>query len=582
MSFMSDILFVAPVNKQVITEECIGTLILASLLRSKGVDVDIYRFFEADKSKGFFAFVDETADNILAKNPKVVSFYCRCDCFLTNIRIAERLKELRPSLPIVFGGPQADACCRETLEEIEAVDYCCSGEGETTVYSLFSALLEGGDVTEIEGLTYRDEKGNVVVNPRPALIKNLDKVADIDYSFVPVESMRQVTDGVASLAIDVGRGCPFNCAYCSTSLFWNRKFRTKSPDRIVEEMKNLNQKYGVKKFVFEHDLFTANKKNVLEFCDRLKESGIDAGWSCSSRVDTIDEEMIDAMVKVGFGAVYFGIETGSPRMQKIIHKNLKNSDVLRICRYLKEKNVEVIASFMYGFPEETEEDLNDTMKLVRELVRMGVTTFQFHLCAIFPSTEYFDKYRKELVFASHHSDQVSDFGLYENYDFICEHKSLFPFYYEYHNDHRKRFAGFEKVALSVIRLYDICQKFDKDRFENMSLAKMSYDFLSANEELVKTLRGDKDCKEHFREMSKSYLATVYDGDNLTVMSQIIDFICDRGDVAAKSSGAMDVKCYSIDINDCLKGESLSDIKLKTTMVYYKVNDGKVGSVIKYI
>jgi len=142
---MSDVLFVVPQYKASLRDEFSGTLLLATILKQNNIDVDIYRFYKADKSLGFHSFVKETADNIISQKPKIVSFYCRCDCYLTDIIIAKRIKEFLPDTYIVFGGPQADVSAYDTLNEIPWVDFCCRGEGETTIYPLFSALLNDKD-----------------------------------------------------------------------------------------------------------------------------------------------------------------------------------------------------------------------------------------------------------------------------------------------------------------------------------------------------------------------------------------------------------------------------------------------------
>ena len=147
---MSTVLFVTPTIHPRLEDEPLGTLILATIVRQHGVDVDVYRFFDTwnisqDLSTGtehkkvaatsgipmpFDLFVRQTAQHILSRNPRIVSFYCRCDQYLAMIRIAQHLKEQNPSMWIIFGGPQADAAAQATLREIPWVDLCCCGEGD--------------------------------------------------------------------------------------------------------------------------------------------------------------------------------------------------------------------------------------------------------------------------------------------------------------------------------------------------------------------------------------------------------------------------------------------------------------------
>lgn len=576
---MCDVLFVVPSKVPSAYQECSGSLLLATILRESGINADIYRFYEADMSKSFGDFVNETAENICRRNPRVVSFYCRCDYFLADIKIAERLKQINKDTVVVFGGPQATASCTEILEELPFVDYCCSGEGETTVVPLFGGLLRGEDVTSVRGLTYRNAKGEVVSNPVPELIKNLDDIPNIDYALIPPQAMQTTKERDAAITIDVGRGCPFNCAYCSTKVFWKRKFRVKSPKKIVDEMLKVNRDYGIKKFVFEHDLFTANKKNVLEFCNELTSSGLKIRWTCSSRIDTIDEEMIDAMVDAGCTEIYFGIETGSPRMQEIIHKKIRIPDVVRICKYLAGKKIKVIASFMYGFPEETEEDLEHTMRLVLELVRSGVNRFQFHLCTILPGTEYFEKYKNELVFAKSVSNIVSDFGVEENYDFICEHKRLFAFYYEYHNEHRAQLEHFDRIVLLVIEMYNRLSSLDAEKFKDMSLVDIFFAYKAANADVLTDSEASEDLNLRSKEMARNYLSSVYADDKLEKVCQILDYAEDCSQMYSLQEGAMDVRSYNVDVKAYVEKKPLDEIELIPSIVYFRKKNGKIENVI---
>ena len=576
---MSEVLFVLPSNSPSISQECEGSLLLATILRQNGLDVDIYRFYEADTEKGFDSFTDETVNNILSRTPSIVSFYCRCDCFLADIKIAEKIKEKRPEIFIVFGGPQADAVRKDVITELDFVDYCCSGEGEETVYPLFSGLLNGEDVTGIPGLTYRNAQGEVICNPTVKLRTDLSDLPFVDYSFIPQETIDNMIRDNTMFPVEVGRGCPFNCAYCSTSMFWERKFRLKSAKRIVQEMVRLNKEYGVKRFHFQHDLFTANKKKVLEFCHELKESGLDVSWGCSSRIDTIDAEMIDAMVDCGLIGVYFGIETGSPRMQKIINKNLDIQQVIDVCRILCEKKVHITGSFMYGFPEETEEDIEQTLQLVYTLNKLGVKVFQYHLCAMFPGTEYYRKYRDELVFAEVYSDQVSDFGVKDNFEFISAHKNLFPFYYEYHSKLRDDFCHLTECAAVCLFIYEQMMKLDNEKFSTIALTEVYKGFVEANKDVLDGMSID-DCFDNFAKLSETYLSTLYSEEDMKKLREIL-MVSDISNKMKRTKGdATEVMNFSVDISAYSQGKSLKDIGLAPSMVIFRKQGKEVTWVVR--
>lgn len=576
---MSDVLFVVPVFEVNISNECNGTLILATILREKGIDVDIYRYYQSGEKTVFCDFAEKSAKNILAASPKIVSFYCRGDCYLLNIRVAEKLKELRPDIYIVFGGPQADISAKETLSRIPWVNYCCSGEGETTVYPLFSGLLNDKDVSQIRGLTYRSPDGEITANPRPELIENLDDNPFVDYSFIPEETKRRVKEQNLIVNIDIGRGCPYKCAYCSTSRFWQRKFRIKSPDRIAQEMIRIENAFGSGRYVLDHDLFTVNKNNVYEFCRIMKEGGYGLRWGCSSRADTIDKEVIEEMVSAGMRAMFLGIETGSPRMQKLSNKNLDLNKAFEIVSFLKEKGVSVTASFIYGFPEETEDDVEMSLQFAYRMYELGVVLIQFHLCAIFPGTEYYNKYKDQLVFSANVPDAVDDFGVLENIDFIKANEDLFPFYYEYRSDSRDKFKGLNFTVGLLMNVYKKLLKLDPDKFSGKRLTDMFFELKAANKAFFENCSDGK-CKEKEFELITNYLSTVYSKEELEKLKDIFGFYNDLRIAESKNADYADVKVYNIDIGAVDKGKKLTEIDYAPTMVYINKTGKKVSYVIK--
>lgn len=581
---MSDVLFVTLSDKPLIANESVGTLLLATILKQKGMSVDIYRYFEADLSKDFECFIDETVENIIRRKPLIVSFYCRCDYYLSNIKIAEKIKAKHPEIYIVFGGPQADASAEETINQIPWVDFCCSGEGENTIYPLFSGLLQGTDISNIEGLTYRTPEGNIVTNPRPKLINNLDEEPYLDLSLVPDDIIEKALKDKHSFPIDAGRGCPFNCSYCSTSIFWEKKYRLKSSDRIISEIARMNENYNAKYFSITHDLFTANKKKLTDFCNKLIESNLDINWGCSSRIDTLDTDTVDLMVKSGLSGVFLGIETGSERMQKIIHKNLRINDILKITKRLADHKIEIIASFMYGFPEETEEDLEQTLKIVHKLFKMGKSiSFQFHMCTITQGTEYYNKYKDEMIFATHFSNHVGDFGVRENIEFIGNHTELFTFYYEYHNDFRERFSNLDKIAMLCIKTYDFLLNLKVDGITDKKLTELVLEFKEANKDLIDNITLATINYDIEYTAISNYFSAIYSGEQLQKLLQTLSFRYDFLKMRALSNKiTTDVKMYSIDVKDFTKGLCLNDIRTRNSMVYFNRIDNKLTYIVKYL
>src|SRR5205809_1059956 len=131
-----------------------------------------------------------------------------------------------------------------------------------------------------------------------------------------------VTPGRDTAALELGRGCPFACTFCSTNDFFRRNFRLRSPNRMLQDMRVIASTYAIRDFELVHDMFTVDRRRVAAFCEAMITSREEFTWSCSARTDCIDEELLELMARAGCRGIFFGVESGSERMQKIIDKHL--------------------------------------------------------------------------------------------------------------------------------------------------------------------------------------------------------------------------------------------------------------------
>lgn len=457
---MLDVLFVVPAMKPMLRQEINGTMLLATRLLQADFSVDVLRFWQVDADrKDYNRFLDAMTEQILVRESKCVSFYSLWPEYHTVIQIAQRLKQRRPDLTVVFGGPQASATAAETMTAIPWVDYVCAGEGENTVVPFFTALLrhDGAGLENVPGLYHRSGD-RIIANQQDLPLCDLDSLPYWDDRlYLPhyPEQTSALSSGSYFLSVDVGRGCPFSCTFCSSSRFWRRTYRLKSPDRIVEDMLHFHKKFGVRSFSFGHDAFTINKKLVSQVCDKLMEQGLDFKWKCTTRVDCIDEELILKMKKAGLRQIELGIETGSARMQKLIRKNLDLDRVCHMVDFLLENRLEVALFFMYGFPDETEEDLAQTLSLLFSLLDKGVGFVSMSYCHFNPNTELTRQYFDDLVFEPDIkilSQGVE--GYEESLELFRQHKALFPFMYHLHTPVRDRYP----YLYFLVRLYSFFPK----------------------------------------------------------------------------------------------------------------------------
>lgn len=442
---MADILFVNSTAALAMKAEANGTMLLATKLLQAGFDVDILRFCQIEHYKTDYpAFIRDAAEKILARGPKCVSFYTLWPFYHIMLRIAAEIKQKNPGVITVFGGPQASFTAAETLSSMDFVDYICTGEGENTVVPFFGALLRGDPdaLKEIPGLYFRENGQVRFSNIAPALtdLNTLPYWDDRLYLELFSEPASSLTSGHYSMPIDTGRGCPFNCTFCCTSKFLKRSYRLKSPERIVEDILYYNRKFGITSFCFSHDAFTTNIALVTRVCDLIIEKDLKITWWTTSRIDCLTEELILKMKQAGMTRIDLGIETASPRLQKVINKKLNLEKANDTIAFLRKNKIQVTLFFMYGFPDETEQELNDTLEMFFSTADMGVTQSSMALCRFYPSTQLLREHFDELVLDPEMKKLSRDiFGYEEELPMFRDNKALFPFFYNLDTPLRKKY-----------------------------------------------------------------------------------------------------------------------------------------------
>jgi len=566
---MFDVVFITPDFTGKVQEQPIGTLLLATILDKNGINAQILPFHELGDISEFAAFLQSAVSKIFASQPKIVSFYTRCDTYHISLKLAQALKQAQPEVYIVFGGPQSDLVAKQTLSAFPSVDYICCGEGEGTVTPFFRSLLAQAPDYTIPGLVYRKD-GTIIVNPRPALIEDLDSLPAIDYSLITFQTDDPGDSLLQWFPVDVGRGCPFGCTFCSTKTFWGRKYRLKSAQRIIEEIKEIHNRFGFTLFTFQHDMFTLNREKVIEICGMLKNIGFDIRWSCSARIDCLDEELIDIMVDAGLIRIFVGIETGSPRMQKLVHKNLKLEKVWDILSHVSKRKTDFIASFIYGFPDETEEDFTQTVELMLKLSKLPHSQVDAHLCAFLAGTELTAQYSDRLVRASMLSSITRDVAVHDCEDLIYAYPALFPQFFELKTELRekvKHFSTFFEYWMAVRPVYD----YISSRYYPNQLCRMLYDFSEKNRDLLVT-----DFTVTMLHKQDHFLDAFSDDENYALLKEIVRFFVWKDSAENGSTGL-----FTYDMQAVLKGEPIEKIPAALTIVKATTNSNNTRALAFY-
>lgn len=399
--FVDNLLFEDAENvRRYVLQPHLGLISLIAVLEAAGHEGILFDP-KIEVSRGNLQFDDRLyrriARQVLDFQPDIVGFTSLGCNFICTAKTAAYLRSSKADVPILLGGPHATVLDREILESFPQFDIICRNEAECTILPLLAAIPDLA-FDEVSGISYRD-RGVVRQNPGEPLITDLDTLPMPAYHKYPINEL-----GLKSLRVDAGRGCPFQCTFCSTASFFGRKYRLKSSNRLVNELDQLHATYGVSDFALTHDLFTVNRHKVREFCNAVSDRGYT--WKCSARMDCVDPELLERMAAAGCKSIYYGIEAGSARMQKISQKHLDLALFKPRLSLTQKLGMSATASFITGYPEETEEDQKATLDLMGSCFEYdrAPLNVQLHLLTPEPGTALLAKYQDKIAFDGHISD----------------------------------------------------------------------------------------------------------------------------------------------------------------------------------
>lgn len=448
---MSKILLInPPLSKHSDCHIPVNLLTLQSYFKNKGFVTDVLDLaliahkYKYGLNKNYLTLSKQYLVNL--REYSYVGLSTMCNTIGYSIELAQWIKQNHPNIKIILGGPHATACYKAILEEYnDIIDFIVVGEGEITATELLLGLEFERDVSSIKGIAYY--KDEVRFTGHRALLDNLDTLPKLNFNELDFSDYYKEN---AILSIEAGRGCPYSCIYCSTSLMWERRHRIKSVDRIISELEDVDKHTNFLCISFTHDCFTTNKHFVIELCKAIKKKGIGIKWSASSRCDTIDEDMIHHMRGAGCTGLFFGIESGSSVIQNNIGKYMDIHKSFKTLKLSVKSFKDVTASFIIGFPHETKADIDDTLKFACNARAFGVKIISFFKLSFLPGTKickdycndlYFDKYNlSNIVSAGHYTDSLEAD--------IRKYKSIYSAYYS--------IANYNKLSNESIYLLQEC------------------------------------------------------------------------------------------------------------------------------
>lgn len=365
---------------------------LASCLEKDGHQVSIYDGTLRNASEDdFLAGVDRFT-------PDLVGITVMSRGHNRVKRIISSIKQ-RFDIPIVVGGPQVTAFPELVLRDLNA-NFAIVGEGEITICELAKYITsKNGDYDQINGLAYLAKDGSIKVNKRRSLISDLDQIPFPAWHLMPPSKYRIVpilspAKGFPIAPIVTTRGCPFHCTFCASNVTWHYKFRMRSPENVVSEIKLLVEKFGVREIHISDDNFTLKKKYAEEICSGIIKQNLDISWQCSNgvRVDRLDINLLEKMKKAGCYSVGLGIESGNQDVLNGVKKMLDLSVAKKVLLYLKKVGIRSYGFFILGLPGETHRTIRETIDFAKN---NPFDRAWFNILTPYPGSEIFDDWIKD-------------------------------------------------------------------------------------------------------------------------------------------------------------------------------------------
>lgn len=359
----------------------LGLAIIAAVLEQDGHTVEIL------DANALHLNGKEITERV--KNADVVGITAMTPAVNSAIRIAKEIKRENPELTIILGGPHATILPEDTITKVPEIDIIVRGEGEKTVVELFDAIENNKDFQNINGLTYRNN--GVINTPEQSSIVELDMLPFPAYHLLPINKYKLHPPHGRKLpymAMMTSRGCPYNCIYCSKPIFGS-KFRAQSPGRTVDEIEYLISRFGIKEITFYDDSFTLNKRRILELTKEIDSRNLDFAWSCETRVDLINETLLQAMKKSGCYMIAYGLESGNQMILDNLRKKITTEQIRSAIELTHAADIQSVGYFMMGSPGETPDTIRQTVDFTKNL---PLDFAQFSVTIPFPGTDLYDLY----------------------------------------------------------------------------------------------------------------------------------------------------------------------------------------------
>ena len=373
---MAKIIFIEPQapNLHIFSEfplPRLGSLILGTMMQQRGWEVEV--FVEDIRRVDY----DIVAASDLVGISTITSTAPRA------YAIADRVRAM--GVPVLMGGPHVTYLTDEALEH---ADFVIRGEGESPLTAFIDAWEDGRDFSAVPNLSLKVD-GRIVHHPMQPMEKNLDAIPYPDLALLkPDRGRRRFTPPIPVLT---SRGCPFDCSFCSVTGMFGRKYRFRSTENIIEELRRYNRRGNA--VFFYDDNFTASRERTKELLQAMIRERFKFDWTTQVRADVArDIELVRLMKKAGCHTVYIGFESVNPESLDAMNKKQTVADLIQAVRVLRRHRIHIHGMFVLGFDQD---DWKTVKKTVRFAKKARLSTTQFLILTPLPGSEFYNRMKAE-------------------------------------------------------------------------------------------------------------------------------------------------------------------------------------------
>jgi len=364
-----------------------GLLSIAALPHMHGYPVKIFdQRMEQDWQKRLL--------EVLAQKPIVVAMSVMTGKQIQYALEVSQFVKDHSSAKIVWGGIHPTLFPDQTIAH-RLIDMVLMHDGEFSFLELIHALEKGGSLKNIKGLCWKD-KGVSVKNPERPFANDLEQIPELPYNLVDMNKYYGLNlTGQRSMVVTTSRGCPYRCTFCVIPTLNRKGWKALTAETVVQRIKALKEKYAVHDFYFQEDNFATDIHRFKRICELLVQEKIAISWgTLGIRADTLcrmPDDMIELMYKSGCRNIDVGVESGSPRMLKLMKKDEDVGVFTLANRKLAKYSIVMKYTFVVGYPTETEDDLQMSISLAMRLQEENKNAYTpFFTATVYPGTEFFE------------------------------------------------------------------------------------------------------------------------------------------------------------------------------------------------